>query len=87
MAGRRGINPVAGDDCVQEEAEEITALSPKTPTIHLLAVEESLGDLHSKFDRLMENVGMLNWRMEEPPAPRQIEANVLNGHNFDGRRG
>ena len=57
---------------MQEEAEEIAALSPKTMMILLLAVEESLGDLHSKFDRLMENVDVLNWRMEEPPAPLQI---------------
>ena len=54
MAGRRVNNPATGENRVQEAAEEITVLSPKTSTVRLLAVEESLGDLHNKFDRLME---------------------------------
>ena len=53
MVGQRVINPAAGDDSVQEEVEEIVALSPKTSMIRLLAVEGSLGDLHNKFDKLM----------------------------------
>ena len=65
MAGRRATNPAAGDDRVQEEVEEIAALSPKTSTVCLLAVEGSLGDLHDKVDRMMENFDVLNRRMEE----------------------
>ena len=50
MAGRRVINPAAGDDHVQEEAEEIAALSLKTLTVRLLAIKGSLGDLYNTFD-------------------------------------
>ena len=60
MAGRRAINLGAGDDCVQEEVEKIAAFSPKTLTIRLLAVEESLGDLHKNFDRMLEDFEVLN---------------------------
>ncbi|KAA0049687.1 plasma membrane ATPase 1 [Cucumis melo var. makuwa] len=83
MAGWRRNNPAAGDDREQEEAEEITALSPKILMIHLLAVEESLGDLHDKFDRLLENFEVLNRRMDGMSASRRIEAEVVNGPDYD----
>ena len=76
MAGRRRI-PAAGDNHEQEEVEEIAALSPRT----------SLGDLHRKIDRVMDNFELLNRRMDELPAPPRLEANAANGHNFDDRRG
>ena len=72
---------------MQEEVEEIAALSPETSTVRLLAVEESLGDLHNKFDRMMENFELLNRRMDELPPPPRKEANVANDYNFSDRRG
>ena len=74
MARRRGNNPAVGEHRAQEEAEAITALSPRTTTVRLLAVEESLGDLHNKFDRLMESVDLLSRREEDPQPPPRIEA-------------
>ena len=87
MAGRRGNNPAAGEHRAQEEAEEITALSPRTTTVRLLTVEESLGDLHNKFDRLMESVDLLSRREEYPQPPPRIEANFQNDHRFGEARG
>ncbi|KAA0033032.1 eIF-2-alpha kinase GCN2 isoform X5 [Cucumis melo var. makuwa] len=75
MAGWRAVNPAAGDDCEQKEAEEIAALSPKTSTIRLLAVEDSWEERHNKFDRMLESFEILNRRMDEPSAAPGVEAN------------
>ena len=87
MAGRRVNNPATGENRVQEAAEEITVLSPKTSTVRLLAVEESLGDLHNKFDRLMESVELLNRRGEFPQPPPRNEINFQNDQRFGETRG
>ena len=87
MAGRRGNNPAAGENRAQEAAKEITALSPRTTTVRLLAVEESLEDLHNKFDRLMESVELLNRRGEFPQPPPRNEINIQNDHRFGEARG
>ena len=86
MAGRRGGILAAGDNREQEEVEEIAALSPRTSTVRLLAIEDSLGDLHEKFDRMMDSLETLTRRMDGLPAPARIEANVNNDRN-DGNRG
>ena len=70
MAGWRGPIPSTGDNHEQEEAEEIAALSPRTSTVRLLAVENSLGDRHDKFDRMMDNLEALNRREGELPRRR-----------------
>ncbi|KAA0056057.1 putative fructokinase-6 [Cucumis melo var. makuwa] len=59
MAGGRGGIPAAGDNREQEEVEEIATLSPRTSMVRLLAVEDSLGDLHEKFDRVMDSLETL----------------------------
>ena len=87
MAGRRVNNPATGENRVQEAAEEITVLSPKTSTVRLLAVEESMGDLHNKFDRLMESVELLNRRGEFPQPPPRNEINFQNDQRFGETRG
>ncbi|KAA0056581.1 reverse transcriptase [Cucumis melo var. makuwa] len=86
MAGQRGAIPAAWDNREQQEAEEITVLSPRTSTVHLLAVEDSLGDLHDKFDKMMDSLETLNQRMDGLLAPARIEANVVNDRN-DGNKG
>uniref|UniRef100_A0A9I9E8E5 Uncharacterized protein n=1 Tax=Cucumis melo TaxID=3656 RepID=A0A9I9E8E5_CUCME len=75
-----------GNNCEQEEAKEIIVLSPRTSTIRLLTVEDSLGDLHDKFDRMMDSIETLNRRMDGLLAPARIEANAISDRN-DGNRG
>ena len=87
MAGWIARNPVMGDDREQEEVKETIALSSRTSSICLLAIENSLEDLNDKFDIMMGNLETLNRRVANMPTPLQIEANVLNGYNFDDRRG
>ena len=72
MAGRRRI-PAAGDNREQEEVEETATLSPRTTTVRLLAVEDSLGDLHDKMNKVMDNLDSLTRRMDELPAPARNE--------------
>ena len=43
----------------QEGVEEIAALFPRTSTVRLLAIEDSLGDLHEKIDRVMDRLDTL----------------------------
>ena len=86
MAGRRGNNPATGDNRVQEEAEDTAALSPRTSTVRLLAVEDSLGDLHRKIDRVMDNFELLARRMDELRAPPQLEAEMADDGEFNNRR-
>ena len=85
MAGRRRI-PIAGDNREQEEVEEIAALSPMTSTVRLLVVEDSLGDLHDKMNRVMDNLNSLNRRIDSLPAPTRIEDYDRHGGNRGGRR-
>ncbi|TYK11204.1 reverse transcriptase [Cucumis melo var. makuwa] len=86
MAGRREGIPATGDNREQEEVEENAALSPRTSTVCFLAVEDSLGDLHEKFDRVMDTLETLTRRMDGLPALARIEANANNDRN-DGNRG
>lgn len=81
MADRRAINLAMRDDRAQE-AEEIALLSLKTSTICFLTLEDTLGDLHNKYDRMLENFEILNRRIDEPPVLPPIEANGLNENNF-----
>ncbi|TYK21018.1 2-methoxy-6-polyprenyl-1,4-benzoquinol methylase [Cucumis melo var. makuwa] len=81
-------NPCHGGQPEQEKVEEIDTLSPRTSTVHLLAFEDSLGDLHEKFDRVMDTLETLTRRMDRLLAPARIEANVNNNRNKnDGNRG
>uniref|UniRef100_A0A9I9EHR8 Uncharacterized protein n=1 Tax=Cucumis melo TaxID=3656 RepID=A0A9I9EHR8_CUCME len=66
MASRRGGIPAMGDNREQEEVEEIATLSPRTSTIRLPAVGDSLGDLHEKFDRMMDSLENA-FKVELPP--------------------
>ena len=77
-----------GEDRAQEVAEDNVVLSPRTTTVRLLAVEDSLGDLHRKIDRVMDNFELLARRIDEPPAPPQLEANAAGngGNNCRQRR-
>ncbi|TYK11219.1 DExH-box ATP-dependent RNA helicase DExH7 [Cucumis melo var. makuwa] len=86
MVDRRGGIPAVGDNREQEEVEEITTLSPRTSTVCLLAVEDSLGDLHVKFDRVMDSLETLTRRMDGLPAQARIEANDRVDRNRGGRR-
>ncbi|KAA0057344.1 RNA-directed DNA polymerase-like protein [Cucumis melo var. makuwa] len=89
MADRRGGIPAAGDNREQEEVEAIATLSPRTSTVRLLAVKDFLGDLHEKFNRMMDNLETLTQRMDGLPAPARIEANMnidRNERNRGGRR-
>ncbi|KAA0063032.1 zf-CCHC domain-containing protein [Cucumis melo var. makuwa] len=85
MASRRGNNPTARDNREQEEVEEIATLSPRTSTVRLLAVEDSLGDLHGKTNRMMDYLEALTRRMDKLPAPARIEAYARNDGNRGGR--
>ena len=84
MAGRRRI-PTAGDNREQEEVEEIAALSPRTSMVHLLAVEDSLGDLHDKMNRVVDRLESLTRRLDGLPAPARIETNGRNDANRGGQ--
>lgn len=88
MVGRRVTLPVGGNAQVQDqEVERTPTHSPRTTTICLMYVEDSLEGIHSSLNNLQETVATLLRRLDALTVLDQHDENATAFYQVWGRRG